>query len=169
MTAPKEIFGNGNDCECVLDESIGEDYWVTIRNSNKTGKYAFYAIDQNESSRFKFDTQDQLLDFVKQRCDHIFEYAGKLYINSFYEHEQPYFRLMGCDIPECYYSPKTYEGIKELIAQEKVSYPDDILFENDDGKPKTLEELWKYLLDGNWLECFWDDRNPMNYLVKILE
>ncbi len=63
-----------------------------------------------------------------------------------------------------------FENLKaemEKILPENVEF-EDKSFPNCDASPKdSFKAKWKYFMDRNWTEAFWDSANPSKYDVNI--
>ena len=63
-----------------------------------------------------------------------------------------------------------FENLKakmEKILPENVEF-EDKCFPNCDASPKdSFKAKWKYFMDRNWTEAFWNSANPEKYDVSI--
>jgi hypothetical protein len=113
-----------------------------------------------------------MLDAIQEKCKEITDYPDLRKV-TFY-----FFDLESNGLNENLYlkmnsrgKPLTaFENLKaemEKILPENVEF-EDKCFPNCDASPKdSFKAKWKYFMDRNWTEAFWDSANPSKYDVNI--
>jgi len=113
-----------------------------------------------------------MLDAIHEKCKEITDYPNLNKVTFFF------FDLESNGLNENLYlkmnsrgKPLTaFENLKanmEKILPENVEF-EDKCFPNCDASPKdSFKAKWKYFMDRNWTEAFWDSANPEKYDVSI--
>lgn len=113
-----------------------------------------------------------MLDAIHEKCKEITDYPNLNKVTFFF------FDLESNGLNENLYlkmnsrgKPLTaFENLKanmEKILPEIVEF-EDKCFPNCDASPKdSFKAKWKYFMDRNWTEAFWDSANPEKYDVSI--
>lgn len=113
-----------------------------------------------------------MLDAIHEKCREISDYPNLNKVTFFF------FDLESNGLNENLYlkmnsrgKPLTaFENLKakmEKILPEKVEF-EDKCFPNCDASPKdSFKAKWKYFMDRNWTEAFWDKEHPENYDESI--
>ncbi len=113
-----------------------------------------------------------MLDAIHEKCREITDYPNLNKVTFFF------FDLESNGLNENLYlkmnsrgKPLTaFENLKakmEKILPENVEF-EDKCFPNCDASPKdSFKAKWKYFMDRNWTEAFWDKEHPENYDESI--
>lgn len=113
-----------------------------------------------------------MLDAIHEKCKEITDYPNLNKVTFFF------FDLESNGLNENLYlkmnsrgKPLTaFENLKakmEKILPENVEF-EDKCFPNCDASPKdSFKAKWKYFMDRNWTEAFWNSANPEKYDVSI--
>lgn len=113
-----------------------------------------------------------MLDAIHEKCKEITDYPDLNKVTFFF------FDLESNGLNENLYlkmnsrgKPLTaFENLKakmEKILPENVEF-EDKCFPNCDASPKdSFKAKWKYFMDRNWTEVFWDKEHPENYDESI--
>ena len=113
-----------------------------------------------------------MLDAIHEKCKEITDYPDLNKVTFFF------FDLESNGLNENLYlkmnsrgKPLTaFENLKakmEKILPENVEF-EDKCFPNCDASPKdSFKAKWKYFMDRNWTEAFWDKAHPENYDESI--
>ena len=113
-----------------------------------------------------------MLDAIHEKCKEITGYPNLNKVTFFF------FDLESNGLNENLYLKmnsrgKTLTAFENLKAKMENVLPEgveieDKCFPNCDASPKdSFEAKWKYFMDRNWTEAFWDSANPKKYDVSI--
>ena len=113
-----------------------------------------------------------MLDAIHEKCKRITSYPNLNKV-TFY-----FFDLESNGLNENLYLKMNSRGkpltaFENLKAKMEKVLPEDVkiedkCFPNCDASPKdSFKAKWKYFMDRNWTEAFWDSANPEKYDVSI--
>ena len=113
-----------------------------------------------------------MLDAIHEKCREITDYPNLNKVTFFF------FDLESNGLNENLYLKmnsrgKTLTAFENLKAKIEKVLPEDVeiedkCFPNCDASPKdSFKAKWKYFMDRNWIEAFWNSANPEKYDVSI--
>lgn len=113
-----------------------------------------------------------MLDAIHEKCKIITDYPNLNKVTFFF------FDLESNGLNENLYLKMNSRGkpltaFENLKAKMEKVLPEDVeiedkCFPNCDASPKdSFKAKWKYFMDRNWTEAFWDSANPEKYDVSI--
>lgn len=113
-----------------------------------------------------------MLDAIHEKCKEITDYPNLSKVTFFF------FDLESNGLNENLYLKMNSRGkpltaFENLKAKMEKILPEDVEFEDKcfpkcDASPKdNFKAKWKYFMDRNWTEAFWDKDNPSKYDVNI--
>lgn len=155
-------------CKCITSEE-----W-SVPNGNNVSK-----VIKDSSWFMNYWEKDptvegmlNMLDAIHEKCKEPKDYP-KLEKVSFF-----FFDLESNGLNENLYLKMNSRGkpltaFENLKAKMEKLLPEDVEFEDKcfpecDASPKdSFKAKWKYFMDRNWTEAFWDSANPENYDVSI--
>ena len=113
-----------------------------------------------------------MLDAIHEKCKKTIDYPNMDKVSFFF------FDLESNGLNENLYLKMNSRGkpltaFENLKAKMEKVLPEDVkiedkCFPNCDASPKdSFKAKWKYFMDRNWTEAFWDSANPEKYDVSI--
>lgn len=113
-----------------------------------------------------------MLDAIHEKCKKTIDYPNLDKVSFFF------FDLESNGLNENLYLKMNSRGkpltaFENLKAKMEKVLPEDVkiedkCFPNCDASPKdSFKAKWKYFMDRNWTEAFWDSANPEKYDVSI--
>ena len=113
-----------------------------------------------------------MLDAIHEKCKKITDYPNLNKVTFFF------FDLESNGLNENLYLKMNSRGkpltaFENLKAKMEKVLPEDVKIEDKcfpecDASPKnSFKAKWKYFMDRNWTEAFWDSANPEKYDVSI--
>ena len=113
-----------------------------------------------------------MLDAIHEKCKEITDYPDLNKVTFFF------FDLESNGLNENLYLKMNSRGkpltaFENLKAKMEKILPEDIEIKNncfpkcDDSPKDSFKAKWKYFMDRNWTEAFWDSANPEKYDVSI--
>ena len=113
-----------------------------------------------------------MLDAIHEKCKEITDYPDLNKVTFFF------FDLESNGLNENLYLKMNSRGkpltaFENLKAKMEKILPEDIEIKNncfpkcDDSPKDSFKAMWKYFMDRNWTEAFWDKEHPENYDESI--
>lgn len=113
-----------------------------------------------------------MLDAIHEKCKEITDYPDLNKVTFFF------FDLESNGLNENLYLKMNSRGkpltaFENLKAKMEKILPEDIEIKNncfpkcDDSPKDSFKAMWKYFMDRNWTEAFWDKAHPENYDESI--
>ncbi len=155
-------------CKCITSEE-----WSVPNGNNvsKVIKDSFWFMNYWEKDP-TVEGMLNMLDAIHEKCKEPKDYPKLEKVTFFF------FDLESNGLNENLYLKMNSRGkpltaFENLKAKMEKLLPEDVEFEDKcfpecDASPKdSFKAKWKYFMDRNWTEAFWDSANPENYDVSI--